>query len=200
MWSISENQWIVSEKWNLEPLILLFASVVALLFSIFNRLLSQKESRSNHDIRILNWITSTLQPFGAIRFLRTYEFSKRTFQDNVLTPIFHFPAEVATAPLIKFHNPDLEKAWYDLQDSIDSFKDSFAHNTFPVRGALSLQEIPPEWEYEQPERYGQALKELNLGSLKVVESYDRVISLGFEILGVSPPLPTQLQTFASNAQ
>jgi len=122
-------------------------------------------------------------PFeGSIRFLRDHDLWL-AFDLARLFDLEHFAIRWTDAAH-KFHDPKLERAKRLLRDMADQFRWAVAKNTFPRLPDRQLQEIPPEWYTEQPERYKEVYEMLSRMADEIVAAHQRFVELARKRLRV----------------
>lgn len=122
-------------------------------------------------------------PFeGSIRFLRDHDL-RQAFDLARLNDLERFAMHWTDAGH-RFHDSKLESEKKSFRDLADKFRWAIAENTFPGQPDRRLQEIPPEWEIEQPERYREVSERLNRMADNVVAAHQRFVALARKKLGV----------------
>lgn len=76
---------------------------------------------------------------------------------------------------------DKRKAFYAAGSE---FMVNFGRNTFNIRD--DLQNVPPEWEEDNPEKYREAVKQLDDLADKVVRLHQDLVRLGRKELSIGP--------------
>ncbi|SDR77084.1 hypothetical protein SAMN04487764_0606 [Gillisia sp. Hel1_33_143] len=121
-----------------------------------------------------------LRQDGIIYWLRTQHFGS-AFLDKYMTPLIKIEHESFKSDF-EFLNPKLESLKKIMVQDIKHFNESLTTNTFGH--GRDGQSVPPEWRYEQKERYENAVEELNKLADDICNSYDDFIRQGRKILKV----------------
>lgn len=130
----------------------------------------RSERKVAADRQLFDQFTRDLPFDRTIAFLRDHDL-RATFNRSNLDALHRF-VELWTNPGRSFHDKRLEQAKQSLWANANGFLDDYSLNTWPV-GPSELQEIPKEWEREQPDRYEAVSGRLNRRAGEVVDTYER---------------------------
>ena len=160
--------------------------IVILLIAVFKvwskRTIIKYDSESiKVDRQLFNKIhEEMLRQDGTIYWLRSQHFGS-AFLDKYMHPLIAFEHESFKSNF-EFLNPKLESLKNKLVNNIKEFNESLTSNTFGH--GKNGQSVPPEWRYEQKERYEKAVEELNKLADDICNNYDNFIRTGRKILKV----------------
>lgn len=151
---------------------------------------SGNQDRIEQDLDTFNITISKLPIKGAIYYLRgivttTGFYGGITIEDGNLNQLTSIYFDFKQNPWLEFFDSDLESMRIKLLSGIGNFIQYYSKNTFPVRGQTKLQEIPPEWNDNQPDRLEEVENELNRLGEYVCEAYDTLLRTARSKLGIN---------------
>lgn len=82
-----------------------------------------------------------------------------SFRESQLEPIREFYFEWNN-PEHEFITPELEKINKELWSEVDRYYNLIANETFPANNP-QFSTVPPEWEFEQPDRFWRVVNALH---------------------------------------
>lgn len=136
-----------------------------------------------HDINLWNELTTLLRSDGVIGFLDRTNMAGFSFREVELNPIREFYFKW-NAPEREFIAPTLEKLKKELWSEVDAYYDLIATETFPANNP-EFRTVPPEWEFEQPDRFRRVVNSLHSHAEKIVELHAGIVRAGRENLWAS---------------
>lgn len=159
--------------------------LLIMIFTIYNVLKKKNFKYDTETIKIDRRLFQKIQKEllhqeGAIYWLRTQHFGS-AFLDKYVVPLTNFEHECFKSDF-EFLNPELESLKKEMFDSVKKFNETLTANTFGH--GKNCQTVPPEWRYEQKERYEIAVRELNRLAEEICKNYDNFIRKGRKILKV----------------
>ena len=132
-------------------------------------------------------LIDTLPWDGSLSFIQKNNFAGFSFELGRLDQLYDF-FHICQNPAFEFIDLELEELRSSLFKTIDNFTTSIGMNTFPCRNSSNRNEIPSEWEEEQPERFRSAVLEIHNTAQSVCRIYQELIKLGTRKLGVLPEI------------
>lgn len=137
------------------------------------------------DKKVFQLIAAILPWNGSIQFLRENNFAGFAFRSDRLNDLITFVHE-CNNPILEFVDPDLEGLRANVLDSIKEFMTKVSIETWLLPHNAELQQVPPEWEIEQPERFHSVVKFLHDKADDICNGYDSLIKTAVRKLGVIP--------------
>jgi hypothetical protein len=119
---------------------------------------------------------------GSISFICKNNFAGFGFRLDELNSLDKFELECQN-PAFEFIDADLEGGRADLLEKIEQFLRVISLQTYPT-GVSAINTVPPEWEIEQPERFGKTVGQLHELAAQICECYDSFIRMGRRKLGI----------------
>lgn len=136
------------------------------------------------DKKVYRVLVEILPWDRTITFLRTHHFAGASFKRNDIKDISEFVYQCEN-PAFEFIDPDLEGLKLQLLEYVNEFTQCVGIETFPTHN-VERNEVPPEWEYEQPERFKRVVDTLNNTADLICETYDDLVRTATRKLGVLP--------------
>ena len=146
--------------------------------------LANKDQLIETDKNVYRLIVKVLPWDGSIRFLRTNNFAGFSFENSRLNDIYNF-VDNCSNPAFEFIDPDLEGLRESLLSNCHKLLHLIAFETFPV-GTGERNSVPPEWEIEQPERFGKVVDSIHAATDAICETYDALVRTATRKLGILP--------------
>lgn len=146
--------------------------------------LANKAEIVETDKKVYEVLVNILSWDGTISFLRSYPFGGSSFARSELKDINKFVYQCEN-PAFEFVDPDLEGLRSKLLEQVNKFLQCVALETFPAHN-IGFNEVPPEWDYEQPERFKRVVHTLDTTADSICETYDDLIRTATRKLGVLP--------------
>jgi hypothetical protein len=134
----------------------------------------KSQDKLTADRALFVQFTNELPFVGAISFLKDHDL-RVVFRPSKLADLHRFLEKWAN-PGRKFHDRQIERAMANLRTTANGFLDDLAVNTWP-REVEDLQEIPKEWERNEPSRYEEVSSRLNRRALEVVKQYEQLVQV-----------------------
>lgn len=128
-------------------------------------------------VRILPWN-------GSLHFIRHNNFAGFSFETARLNDLYEFQHECEN-PAFEFIDSDLEGFRSALRQSIQKFTQTVSFQTFPSH-IPGWNEVPEEWEYEQPDRFERVVNLLHDTAGEACATYDALVKLATRKLGIIP--------------
>lgn len=138
---------------------------------------------TNLDLATFKRLQTLIPWDGGILFARNHNFDA-AFDVDIMQQFYQFLHECEN-PSFEFFDADLEGARTHLKEKILEFDSLAGVSTFRVGNTVSMNAVPRDWEYDNPERYVKTVKSLNQAGSKVAEAYDNLIRFARKILGAS---------------
>jgi hypothetical protein len=104
-----------------------------------------------------------------------------SFEMEELDDLYTFYEEWSDAEH-EFFNEKIERKRKRLHELIGEYTSLIGSNTFPTDGGR--QTVPPEWEYEQPERFGEVVRRLHGKAESIVDLHQDLIRTARRKLGM----------------
>ena len=120
---------------------------------------SKATPSKEHDLGLLNELTTLLNSKGVIGFLDRTNMAGFPFREIELDPLRQFCFEW-NKPEKEFISKGLESIRKDLWEKVDAYYDLYAHETFPTNSP-GFQSVPKEWESEQRDRFSKVVSGLH---------------------------------------
>ena len=121
-----------------------------------------------------------------MHFIRHNNFAGFSFGLDRLNDLYEFIHE-CESPSFEFIDPDLEGLRVALRGYIQEFTSLVAFETFPTN-TVGWNEVPEEWDDEQPERFEKVVNGLHDTAEGACDSYDALVRLATRKLGIIPAL------------
>lgn len=134
------------------------------------------------DQDLFNRIISTLPWKGSISFIRDNNFAGFSFENCKLRDLEIFDSQNEN-PSWEFIDPRLEVIRATLAQSVSHFLNSIATNTFSTNHQ-DRNSVPEEWEYEQPDRFIDVVKDLHDTAQAIVNGYTSLVGEGRRRLAI----------------
>ncbi|ELT7571684.1 HNH endonuclease [Vibrio cholerae] len=138
------------------------------------------------DKLIYRRLLSILPWEGSLSFIYTNNFAGFSFQTSRLDDLYTFEHE-CNNPTFEFIDTDLESAKANLLNQIRHFARLIGYNTFPTHTS-GWNEVPPEWETEDYERFNKVVNEIHDSAASVCTLYKELTRMGARKLGIVPGL------------
>ena len=145
-------------------------------FGHYPQFKSADDPVKRHDSALWNELTTLLRSDGVIGFLDRTNMAGFSFQKSELDPIREFYFNWNT-PEREFIKPELEKIREELWSEVDAYYGLIATETFPGNNP-EFSTVPPEWEFEQPDRFWRVVKALHTHAGKIVELHAKIVRVG----------------------
>lgn len=155
---------------------------------------TSRETVVETDKQIFKLLVTILPWEGSINFIRTNNFAGWSFELARLDDLYEYEYHCKN-PAFEFLDPDLEQLRANLLDLISHFTSTIAVETFPTHNS-GRNEVPEDWEFEQPERFDRAVMTLHQTAGEIVEMYGNLIKTATRKLGILPPIMAQPGTSA----
>lgn len=133
------------------------------------------------DEKILRDLMKVVPSNGSIRFLRTNNFAF-SYESKRLEDIDRFVCD-RDGPDYEFLDPGLERAREKFRESCRALMDALAVHTFDT-SREGRYAVPGEWEYEDPQRFHDAVSEIHKAADAVCRTYDKLIRAARKKLAV----------------
>lgn len=124
------------------------------------------------DRQTLSALLETMKKSGTMDWLREANFAGWSFEWDRLDGIQR--VIVRKGPEHEFIDTELEKLRKRFYGASKHLVGLLATETFPV-GDGDRQAIPEDWEFEQPERFKKAVKQVHEAADAVCNSYDELV-------------------------
>lgn len=112
-------------------------------------------------------------PSSVIRFIRQHDFASR-WRSTSLDPLYTF-SETWDDASHEFLDSELESLRKDLLSRIESLRGVEAIETFPSNQREGYQEVPPEWNLNDRDRYLRTVKAMNDASTAVWDAHEALV-------------------------
>ncbi|MEF9677102.1 MULTISPECIES: hypothetical protein [Pectobacterium] len=149
-------------------------------FGHYPQFKSADDPAKRHDSALWSELTTLLRSDGVIGFLNRTNMAGFSFRELELEPIreFYFKWNI---PEREFITPELERIKKELWSEVDIYYGLIADETFPTHNP-QLSTVPPEWEFEQPDRFWRVVNALHAHAGKIVELHAEIVRVGREKL------------------
>ena len=151
--------------------------------------IANREAVVETDKQVYQLLVNVLPWDGSIDFIRTNNFAGFSFELARLDDLYEFEYHCKN-PAFEFIDPDLELLRANLLDLIADFTMTLVVETFPTNN-VGQNEVPEEWEIEQPERFHRVVTTLHQTAERIVEVYGSLVKTATRKLGVLPPKMAQ---------
>jgi hypothetical protein len=135
------------------------------------------------DRQVFREVVELLPWNGAIGFIRTNNFAGFSFDLSRLDDLHDFEHR-CDDPGFRFNDTELESIRADLAQAVDRFTSEIGTNTFKARGSSNRNEVPGDWEENNPERFHRVVTAIHDGAQTVCKTYDRLVRVGKLKLGM----------------
>ncbi len=137
------------------------------------------------DRQVYARLKEILPSDGSIHFIRFNNFAGFSFPLTQLGDLDRF-VYACEFPEFEFIDPDHEGLRADLHEHIRAFLQMIGVNTWPLKEPGERRNtVPPEWEYEQPDRFDKVVDELHQLTSRICDTYDAIVRLARRRLGVA---------------
>lgn len=120
---------------------------------------------------------------GVIAFLDQNNMAGFSFRSENFEPLREFCSSWDNAEH-EFHNVELESLRKSLLSHMNEYWSLLATETWPVNSNPNFSTVPPEWEYEQPERFNKVVSKFHELAKSIVEIHQELIRTGKKHLAV----------------
>ena len=143
------------------------------------------EEHKQLDKELFSKIKTKILPVsGSISFIRTNNFAGFAFLKKNIKDLYLFCQNIEK-PDFEFIDKDLNIYLEQLKFEISKFYSLIGFNTWPIDNPnIDANTVPPEWEYEQPERFWKVVNEIHSTAEEICKNYDALIKLGKRKLGI----------------
>lgn len=156
------------------------AKDLKVFFGHYPQFKSADDPVKKHDSALWSELTTLLRSDGVIGFLDRTNMAGFSFRELELEPIREFYFKWNT-PEREFITPELERIRKEIWSEVDAYYDLIATETFPASNS-KFSTVPPEWEFEQPDRFERVVKALHTHAGKIVELHAEIVRVGREKL------------------
>lgn len=141
------------------------------------------ESHKVLDLELFDRIkTQLLPPDGAVGFIRTNNFAGFAFRVEFLDDLYKFENEFSK-PDFEFIDQEMENTLKELKNHTSKFTSFIRLNTWSTSNKnINANTVPPEWEFEQPERFWDIVNNIHSEAREICAKYDKLIKTGRRIL------------------
>jgi hypothetical protein len=137
------------------------------------------------DREVYRRLKEVLPSDGSIHFIRFNNYAGFSFDLDNHKDLDRF-IRTCEFPEFEFVDPDLEGLRANLREQVQEFINVIAVNTWPVdRPNTHRNTVPPEWEYQEHERFENVVSRLHSLTTDICESYDSIVRLARHRLGVA---------------
>jgi hypothetical protein len=143
---------------------------------------AQPYLQAEADKKILRDFLEVVPSNGAIAFLRVNNFAGSSFDWKELKDITNFCYK-RNGPDHEFLDTTLEAARQRFRARCNDLLAILALNTFRTQEE-GYSTVPPEWEYEDPQRFNSVVKQIHAEADSVCRAYDKVVRLARRKLAV----------------
>lgn len=151
--------------------------------------LANKDKIVETDKKVFEMVVDILPWNGSIQFLKENNFAGFAFRWSHLDNLSRFVHE-CNNPILEFVDPDLEGLRAALLQAIKEFMAEISTQSWPCRNNSKMQQVPPEWEIEQPDRFHSVVKSLHDKADTICSGYDGLVKTAVRKLGVIPSQPS----------
>lgn len=133
------------------------------------------------DIKVYNRIMELL-PYEEVESFAKYDFMGSFLWDgyrNITSYIDNMES-----PELSFFNDELNTLKTEFDKAIKKFRFTLMKYTFTVQGSSDVFKVPDEWEYDLPDKYVRAQKEIYESQDEFFDSYNSLIKGCRKVLGV----------------
>lgn len=120
---------------------------------------------------------------GVIQFLNENNMAGFSFKRETFDPLKDFCALWDNAEH-EFHEQTLEELRKHLLTKANEYCVLLALETWPVNSDPQRSTVPPEWEYEDPERFRKVVGDFHRLAQEIVKTHQQVVREGKKYLGV----------------
>lgn len=120
-------------------------------------------------------------PTDAVRSLATWDYAG-SFREDLVDDLRRF-SHTFNDPALEFMDSELEQLRAQLMQRARSFLAELARNTWSHEVHDDVRSVPPEWEYNQPERFEKVVGTLNELSAEIGRTYAELIRIGRRKVG-----------------
>lgn len=147
--------------------------------------LANRDQIVETDKKVFELFINILPWNGSIQFIRENNFDGFAFGWNRLDDFSRFIHE-CNNPILEFVDPDLEGLRANLLQAIKEFMTKLSTQSWPLKNNSELQQVPPEWEIEQPDRFHSVVNYLHNKADEICKGYDTLVKTAVRKLGVIP--------------
>ena len=176
-WTIKIELWLVAVIG-----LLTITSFWTISYSLKKRPYKYDSTTLELDRNLFNNIRNEVLPQDIILEVKQSSFAGNDFPGNLLFKVLEI---LSTEKRADFHffNPVLDKSKTKLIEEVEKFEEITRQYIFGATGTTMLG-IPKEWVHEQPERFKEAVSKIYDQEIILLNSYDKFIRLGRQILKV----------------
>ncbi|WP_422343435.1 hypothetical protein [Parasphingorhabdus sp.] len=129
-----------------------------------------------HDRALYDQLTTLLSSKNVIGFLDQNNMAGFSFVQAKFEPLWEFLYEW-NVPEREFLSPELETIRNALWKKIDAYTSLLSAETFATHNP-DRHTVPPEWEYEQPERFWRVVKSFHELAAEIVALHRDLVRTG----------------------
>ncbi len=165
-------------------ILLIIALLYRIKFLLKKRKIKYSEEHKKLDRDLLLRIKNKLLPHTeSIDFIRYNNFAGFAYENKNLQDFFHF-VHIMDDPNFEFIHEKLNKSLENLKKLIPDFVSIISLNTWSLENNIDFHTVPPEWEYEQPERFTKVVDKIHDLTTNICSAYDILIKTGRQELGI----------------
>ncbi len=142
---------------------------------------SYTDAQIELDKKLYKRLRSMFGEGDTIRFICENNFAGYPYIRSMVYPLFDFEQE-AIMPEFEFIDKEMNELLMQLKTTVLQFNDLLANNTFPVDD--KLHQVPPEWEYQQSERFLKVVNGLHDLGRKTWDIWGLLVRTGREKYGI----------------
>ena len=126
-----------------------------------------------HDRKLFDELLKLLSSDGVIGFVDRTNMAGFPFPLAALDPLHQFYHEW-NSPEREFITPEIEEAKKTLREKVQEYLTAIAYKTFPT-AQTGWNEVPADWEEDQPERFAQSVKQLHTLAGELVDLHGKLV-------------------------
>lgn len=134
-----------------------------------------------HDQKLFDQLTALLRSDGVIGFLDRTNMAGFAFREHALDPLREFYYKW-NAPEREFIAKELDEIRSELWAKVDAYYGIISAETWPLTHNPDLHTVPPEWEFEQPERFWRVVNGLHKLAGEIVALHADLVRTGRALL------------------
>lgn len=133
--------------------------------------------RKATDKELFQQFLTTLPSTGSIEFIQSFNFSGFSFPYARLQDLQTFRYDWSNAEH-EFLDSEMEQKRAKLLELVYKFLDYIATNTWPTEGNTDFSTVPPEWEYDDPDRFNKVVKIIHNLAQQIFELHVDLVRTG----------------------
>ena len=148
-----------------------------IFFAHYPQFRGRDDEARRHDRALFDQMVGLLRSDGVIGFLDHNNMAGFSFPRSRFDPLWEFFYEW-NRPEREFLSPELEALRKSLWEKAAAYTTLLARETFPTKMNPDRHWVPPDWEYEQPDRFSRVVANFHALAAEIVNLHAAFVRTG----------------------